>query len=162
MGCRALARGVSSFKIACRCYDCNMDTGFSNEVLMHVGTHGRLLTMVGYACIPHLKVFAAALVDALLLRTPLNIVAYCIGGEKWSVALATVMFHCVKGLVDVDPAFPQHMCSSTWHRTCRGNCPLCTNGLRSAVVRNNAGVAFAVSQFSDMVLWHTVQQRGAR
>ncbi len=49
MGCRVLARGVSSFKIACRRYDC-MEAGLADTVVRHVGTHGAFLRKVGYEC----------------------------------------------------------------------------------------------------------------
>ena len=153
MACRVLARGVSSLEIACRRYD-TMDAGLSATVAQHVGTHGAFLRKVGYECTEHLREFATALVRALRFSTQLNVVAYCIGGEKWSVALATVLYHCIKGLVGVivDPAFPHHICSSTWHRTCRGNCNLCTNGLHSDVVTQAPGLADAVRRFNAIYL----------
>ena len=154
MGCRVLASGVSLFEITCRRYDCIMDTELSATLLKHVGTHGALLQKVGYECIAQLEEFADVLVSALRSRTPLNVVAFCIGGEKWSVALATVLFHCAKGLIDCDPAFPQHLCSCMWHRTCRGNCEFCRNALHSDVVRNNPGVAFAVARCKEILLKH--------
>ena len=163
MACRVLARGVSSFKIACRRYD-TMDAGLSATVAQHVGTHGAFLRKVGYECTEHLREFATALVRALRSSTQLNVVAYCIGGEKWSVALATVLLHCIKGLVGVDafdPAFPHHLCSSTWHRTCRGDCNLCTNGLHSDVVRDNPGAAFAVGRFNEIYLGQIDQREVA-
>ncbi len=153
MGCRVLARGVSSFSIACRRYN-TMGAGLSDAVKTHVGTHGAFLNKVGYECAEHLQEFAIALVRAVRNRTPLNVVAYCIGGEKWSVALATVLFHCAKGLVGVivDPALPHHICSSTWHCACRGNCNLCTNGLHSDVVTQTPGHADAVRRSNEIYL----------
>ena len=164
MWCRVLARGVSSFNIACRRYN-TMGAGLSDAVKTHVDTHGDFLSKVGYECAEHLQEFAIALVRAVRNRTPLNVVAYCIGGEKWSVALATVLFHCIRelhGVVDAFvPAFPLHLCSSTWYRTCRGDCNLCTNGLRSDVVRDNPGAAFAVSRFNAMYLGQIGQREVA-
>ncbi len=93
MGCRVLASGVSLFEITCRRYDCITDTEISATVLKHVGTHATLLQKVRYECTVHLEEFAGVLVSALRSRTPLNVVAFCIGGEKRSVALATVLFH---------------------------------------------------------------------
>ncbi len=155
MGCRVLARGVSSFKIACRRYD-TMPEDLSKSVARHVGTHGAILKKVGDECTVHLREFAQALREAVRHSTPLSVAAYCIGGEKWSVALATVLFHCAKGLggVIVDPALPHHICSSTWHCACRGNCNRGTTGLRSDVVINNLGVAFAVGRVNEIFLWH--------
>ncbi len=102
MVCRVLARGGSSFIIACRRYN-TMGTDFSEAVKKHVGTHGAILDKVGYECAEHLQEFAIALVRAVRNRTPLNVVAYCIGGEKWSVALATVLYHCVNGVERSQP-----------------------------------------------------------
>ena len=96
MGCRVLARGVSPFKTAHRRYDC-MDTDLAATGKKHVGTHGAFLLKVGSECIEHLEEFATGLVRALRCRTSLRVAAYCIGGEEWSVALATVLFHCIKG-----------------------------------------------------------------
>ena len=131
-----------------------MDTGLSGAVVKHVGTHGAFLHKVGYECAEHLQEFAIARVRAVRNRTPLNVVAYCIGGEKWSVALATVLLHCIKGLHGVvdafDPPFPLHLCSSTWYRTCRGVCIMCNNGLHSTVVCDTPGVAYAVSRFNEI------------
>ena len=153
MACRVLARGVSSLEIACRRYD-TMDGALKASVAGHVGTHGAFLHRVGRECTDHLRVFATALVSALRSSTQLNVVAYCVGGEKWSVALATVLFHCIERLVGVivDPAFPHHICSSTWHRACRGNCNLCTNGLHSDVVTQTPGLADAVRRSSEIYL----------
>ncbi len=94
MGCRVLARGVSPFKTAHRRYDC-MDTDLAATGKKHVGTHGAFLLKIGNECSRHLDQFAVQLARALRYRQPLNVVAYCIGGEKWSVALATVLYHCV-------------------------------------------------------------------
>ena len=160
MGCRVLARGVSSYTIACRRYD-TMEAGLAGTVVEHVGTHGAFLLKIGYECAVQLDQLAVQLARAYRFRTPLNVVAYCIGGEKWSVALATVLYHCVKGLKGVnqfDPAFPHHMCSSTWHRTCRGICNQCQNALRSDVIDNNEGVAWAVERFNRAFLYHIGQR----
>ncbi len=150
MGCRVLARGVSSFKTTCRRYD-TMEAGLAGTVVEHVGTHGAFLLKIGYECAVQLDQLAVQLARAYRFRTPLNVVAYCIGGEKWSVALATVLYHCVKELIGAnqfEPAFPQHLCSSEWHRTCRGVCNQCRNALGSDVVDNNEGLVWAVEHFN--------------
>ncbi len=124
MGCRVLARGVSSFTIACRRYD-TMEAGLAGTVVAHVGTHGAFLLKIGYECALQLDQFAVQLARAYRSRQPANVVAYCIGGEKWSVALATVLYHRVKGLRGVNPfdaAFPHHLCSSERRGACRGVC----------------------------------------
>jgi hypothetical protein len=160
MGCRVLARGVSSFTIACRRYD-TMEARLAGTVKAHVGTHGAFLLKIGNECSRHLDQFAVQLARALLYRQPLNVVAYCIGGEKWSVALATVLYHCVKGLKGVnpfDPAFPQHLCSSEWHRTCRGVCNLCQNALHSDVIELNPGLALAVERFNRSFQYQIAQR----
>ena len=138
-----------------------MPEGLSKSVARHVGTHGAILDKVGYECAEHLQEFAIALVRAVRNRTPLKVVAYCIGGEKWSVALATVLYHCVKGLKGVnpfDPAFPQHLCSSEWHRTCRGVCNLCQNALHSDVIDLNPGLALAVERFNRSFQYQIAQR----
>jgi hypothetical protein len=154
MACRVLARGVSSFKIACRCYD-TMPEDLSKSVARHVGTHGAILKKVGDECTVHLREFAQALREAVRHSTPLNVAAYCIGGEKWSVGLVTVLYHCVKGMgagVNVEPVFPFHTCSEQWHRTCRGNCNMCTNALHSRMSEENTGIADAVQRFNQIYL----------
>jgi hypothetical protein len=160
MGCRVLARGVSSFTIACRRYD-TMEAGLAGTVVEHVGTHGAFLLKIGYECAVQLDQFAVQLARAYRFRQPLNVVAYCIGGEKWSVALATVLYHCVKGLKGVnpfDPAFPQHLCSSEWHRTCRGVCNECQNALHSDVIELNPGLALAVERFNRSFQYQIAQR----
>ena len=135
MACRVLARGVSAFKIRM-------------QALRH---HGRgLLPAEGRVRVHR----ASPRVRDIALLTQLSVVAYCIGGEKWSVALATVLLHCAKGLggVIVDPALPHHICSSTWHCACRGNCNLCTNGLHSDVVTQTPGLADAVRRSNEIYL----------
>ena len=101
----------------------------------HVGTHGAILKKVGDECEVHLREFAQALREAVRRNvTPLNVAAYCIGGEKWSVGLVTVLYHCVKGMgagVIVEPVFPFHTCSEAWPRPCRGDCNMCTSALHS-------------------------------
>ena len=131
-----------------------MDASLFDSVAQHVGTHGAILQKVGFECTPHLREFATALVHAMRSSTELNVVAYCIGGEKWSVALATVLYHCIKGLVgdSVEPVIPHHICSPTWHRTCRGNCDQCHNGLHTDVVTQAAGVADAVRRLNQIYL----------
>ena len=160
MGCRVLARGVSSFTIACRRYD-TMEADLAGTVAEHVGTHGAFLLKIGYECAMQLDQFAVYLGRAYRFRTPLNVVAYCIGGEKWSVALATVLYHCVKelfGANQFEPAFPQHLCSSEWHRTCRGVCKLFQNALHSDVVELNSGLALAVERFNRSFQYQIAQR----
>ena len=132
-----------------------MPEDFSKAVAGHVGTHGTILKKVGDERTEHLREFAQALREAVRHSTPLNVAAYCIGGEKWSVGLVTVLYHCVKGMgagVNVEPVFPFHTCSETWNRTCRGNCPLCTNALHSRMSGEIAGIAGAVHRFNKIYL----------
>ena len=135
MACRVLARGVCSFKNRM-------------QALRH---HGRGPLLAEGRVRVHR---ASPRARDIALLTQLSVVAYCIGGEKWSVALATVLLHCAKGLVGVivDPALPHHICSSTWHCACRGNCNLCTNGLHSDVVTQTPGLADAVRRFSEIYI----------
>ncbi len=58
----------------------------------------------------------------------------------------------VPGGVIVDPALPHHICSSTWHCACRGDCNLCTNGLHSDVVTQTPGLADAVRRSNEIYL----------
>ena len=131
-----------------------MAEDLSESVARHVGTHGAIMLKVGDECAVHLREFAQALIQAVRHSTPLNVAAYCIGGEMWSVGLVTVLYHCVKGLVgvNVEPVFPLHTCSEAWHRTCRGNCNMCRNALHSRMIEENSGVADAVQRFNEIYL----------
>mgnify|MGYP000060961222 CR=1 FL=1 len=64
----------------------------------------------------------------------------------------------LKGVNPFDPAFPQHLCSSQWHRTCRGISKLCQNAPRSDVISINPGAAWAVDRFNQAFLWHIGQR----
>ena len=140
------------FPSLCRCYNYAEDQELAGLVKQHIGTHGAMLDMVGRECHDHLESLAIVIADALRFQdpAPLTIVTFCRGGEKRSVALATVMYHCVKAVVGVAPEHPEHMCSQGWHRTCRGNCHMCRNAL-GRTAADNPGIVAAVEHF-QMVL----------
>lgn len=112
----------------------------------HVGTHPAILEQVASSCGASLRQLADAVHGS---RQTMNVVVYCRAGQKRSVALATIMYHCLAGVTGLAPAYPEHLCEGRWFHTCRGVCENCTGALATDIPQRIESVGRAVALFRD-------------
>jgi hypothetical protein len=79
----------------------------------------------------------------------LNVVVYCRAGQKRSVALATIMYHCLAGVTGVAPSYPEHLSEGRWFHTCKGVCEYCRGALATDIPQRIESVGQAVALFRD-------------
>jgi len=88
-----------------------------------------------HAMLPqHLQMVCDVLAHAVACRSKhpiVNLPVYCRRGEKRSVGLATLLYHCIGQLHHVGVAvdMPRHLSSYFWYHACRGMCEQCRDGL---------------------------------